>query len=55
VARHAGGRFAEGVEWLRAEIDARSPALDAARQGRLHELFVQSLAAEIPFHTAAYD
>jgi len=55
VALHAGGRFAEGVEWLRAELDARGPALDAARQARLHALFEQALAAEIPFHTAAYD
>jgi thiaminase/transcriptional activator TenA len=55
VALHAGGRFAEGVYWIRAEIDARAPALSAPRQARLHALFEQALAAEIPFHTAAYD
>ena len=55
VALHAGGRFAEGVEWIRAEIDARGPALSATRQARLHVLFERALAAEIVFHSAAYD
>ena len=55
VALHAVGRFAEGVEWIRAEIDARGPALSATRQARLQDLFEQVLAAEFAFHTAAYD
>jgi thiaminase/transcriptional activator TenA len=55
VALHVGGPFADGVDWMRAEIDARGPALSAPRQARLHALFEQALAAEIPFHTAAYE
>jgi thiaminase (transcriptional activator TenA) len=55
VALHAGGAFAEGVDWVRAELDARGPSLSAGRRARLGEVFARALAAEIPFHTAAYD
>jgi len=54
VALHAGGAFAEGVDWVRAELDARGPKLTAERRARLGEVFTRALAAEIPFHTAAY-
>lgn len=54
VALHAGGGFAGGVDWLRSELDARGPTLTAARQARIGDLFERALAAEIPFHTAAY-
>jgi thiaminase (transcriptional activator TenA) len=54
VALHAGGAFAEGVDWVRAELDARGPNLGAGRRARLGEVFARALAAEIPFHTAAY-
>jgi thiaminase/transcriptional activator TenA len=54
VALHAGGSFADGVDWLRSELDARGPRLTPARQARLGDLFERALAAEIPFHTAAY-
>ncbi|MGO9757733.1 MAG: TenA family protein [Roseiarcus sp.] len=54
VALHAGGAFAEGVAWLRSELDTRGPRLTAARQARLGDLFVRALTTEIAFHTAAY-
>jgi thiaminase len=54
VALHAGGAFAEGVDWLRAELDARGPKLSANRRAQVSEVFDGALAAEIPFHTAAY-
>jgi thiaminase/transcriptional activator TenA len=54
VALHAGGAFAEGVDWVRAELDARGPKLSANRRARVGELFKGALAAEIPFHTASY-
>ena len=54
VALHAGGPFAESVAWLRGEIDRKGPRLPPARQSRLLALFEQALAAEIPFHDAAY-
>ena len=54
VALHAGGAFEEGVEWVRAELEARGPKLSANRRARVGKLFEDALAAEIPFHTAAY-
>jgi thiaminase/transcriptional activator TenA len=54
VALHAGGAFEEGVDWVRAELNARGPRLGAERRARVGELFEGVLAAEIPFHTAAY-
>jgi thiaminase/transcriptional activator TenA len=54
VALHAGGAFAEGVAWLRSELDTRGPRLTAARQARLGDLFERALTTEIAFHTAAY-
>jgi len=54
VALHSGGAFAEHVAWVRAEIDARGPALPEPRQARLAALFEQVLEAEIAFHDAAY-
>ena len=55
VALHAGGAFADQVEWVRAEIDERGPRLNAERKARLHSLFEQVLLAEIAFHDAAYE
>ena len=54
VGLHAGGPFAQSVGWVRGEIDRRGPLLPPARQSRLSALFEQALAAEIPFHDAAY-
>ncbi|MGA2495044.1 MAG: TenA family protein [Roseiarcus sp.] len=54
VALHAGGAFEEGVDWARAELEARGPRLGAERRARVGKLFEGVLAAEIPFHTAAY-
>jgi len=54
VALHAGGAFADHVLWVRAEIDARAPALPPERQARLRSLFARVLSAEILFHDAAY-
>lgn len=54
VALHAGGAFAEHVGWVRSEIDARAPLLNATRQERMRLLFESALAAEIRFHDAAY-
>ncbi len=54
VALHAGGPFAEHVDWVRSEIDKRGPQLDEVRQNRLLALFEETLAAEIAFHDAAY-
>jgi thiaminase/transcriptional activator TenA len=55
VALHAGGAFTEGVDWVRAELDARGPKLFANRRAQVSRLFERALAAEIAFHTAAYD
>jgi thiaminase/transcriptional activator TenA len=54
VELHTGGAFAEHVAWLRSELDRRGPALSASRRAHLCELFEHALAAEIPFHDAAY-
>jgi thiaminase/transcriptional activator TenA len=54
VALHAGGVFAEGVHWLRDELDARGPNLAIDRKARIRDIFERSVAAEIPFHSAAY-
>jgi thiaminase/transcriptional activator TenA len=54
VSLHAGGPFAEQVEWTRSEIDARGPRLEPERRTRLCSIFELALAAEIPFHDAAY-
>lgn len=54
VALHAGGPFAEQVAWTRGEIDLLGPRLEPERQSRLSAVFEQTLAAEIPFHDAAY-
>jgi thiaminase/transcriptional activator TenA len=54
VALHAGGSFAEHVAWVRSEIDRRAPLLPADRQAGLNTLFEAALAAEMPFHDAAY-
>jgi len=54
VALHAGGAFAEGVDWVQAELDDRGPRLSVERRARLGEVFARALAAEIPFHAAAY-
>jgi thiaminase/transcriptional activator TenA len=54
VDLHAGGEFAAGVRWLCAELDARGAALPDSRQAKLYEAFEGALAAEVPFHTAAY-
>lgn len=54
VALHAGGPFAGQVEWTRSEIDLLGPKLEPVRQSRLCTIFEQVLAAEIPFHDAAY-
>ncbi len=55
VALHAGGAFEEGVDWVRAELEARGPKLSANRRAQVSKLFEGALAAEIAFHTAAYD
>ena len=55
VDLHAGGEFEAGVRWLLAELDARGPALPADHQARLRAAFEGALAAEAPFHTAAYN
>jgi thiaminase (transcriptional activator TenA) len=54
VAIHAGGAFAETVNWVRSELDARGPFLPHDRQMRLRTLFEAALAAEISFHDAVY-
>ena len=43
-----------GVDWVRAELDARGPKLSANRRAQVSEVFDGTLAAEIPFHAAAY-
>ena len=54
VALHAGGAFAEQVEWTRSEIDLLGSNQSLEQQSRLCALFEQALAAEIPFHEAVY-
>lgn len=54
VALHAGGTFEKGVDWLRTELEDRGPKLSADRRARVSRLFEGALAAEIPFHAAAY-
>jgi thiaminase (transcriptional activator TenA) len=54
VALHAGGSFAEHVDWVRAELDARGPDLTLDRRSQLAGLFARALAAQIAFHDAAY-
>jgi len=54
IALHAGGAFADTVNWVRSELDRRGPALPRGRQLRLRTLFEAALAAEISFHDAVY-
>jgi thiaminase/transcriptional activator TenA len=54
VALHAGGAFAEQVEWTRSEIDLLGSNLSPEQQSRLCALFEQALAAELRFHDAVY-
>jgi len=54
VALHAAGAFADHVSWVRSELDARGPDLNAQRQSRLATLFRETLGAEMSFHDAAY-
>ena len=55
VTLHADRPFVEQITWMREEVDARGPALPAARQTAMQPLFEQVLAAEISFHDAPYD
>jgi thiaminase len=54
VALHAAGGFAEHVDWVRAQLEARGPDLSFERRSQLANLFERALAAEIAFHDAAY-
>jgi thiaminase/transcriptional activator TenA len=54
VALHAGGAFADQVDWTRSEIDRIGPTVPPERQEGLCALFEQTLSAEMAFHDAAY-
>ena len=55
VALHAAPAFLAQADWLRAQIDAAEPQVDAAAFARLSGLFGQALRLEIDFHSAPFE
>ena len=55
VRLHAAPEFLAQADWLRDNVDAAGPDIDAAIFQHLSELFGTTLRLEIDFHTAPYE
>jgi thiaminase (transcriptional activator TenA) len=55
VRLHAEPDFTAQADWLRAQLDAAGPNVDAATFQHLADLFGQALRLEIDFHSAPYE
>lgn len=55
VRLHAAPEFLAQADWLRGNVDAAGPNIDAATFQHLSELFGTTLRLEIDFHTASYE
>ncbi len=55
VRLHAEPEFLAQADWLRAQLDAAAPQVDATAFRRLSDLFGHALRLEIDFHAAPYE
>lgn len=54
VELHVTQDFANGVNWLRQQLDDLGPQLSVKRQAELRGIFQRTLELEVIFHDAAY-